>query len=257
MLQVISKRLILLSLLLFFSYNLKACACSELPPYDEYAFIALVKICDLQLQDQGYNIEFETLEHFKGPFISTCRILSHHPLLINITTSCDLIINTNEEWIICGNYRQQEIAVQLCSKTKLFRNKIGELHYHSCTVNNELHKLQRKFRHYTDLKQDGKHQTFYDSGMIEMEEHYRDGTLDGERFLYYKNGNLRMYQCFSDGLKEEQEFKLMRNGDIEYECEYYKGQAQYYKYHRLGFEVILQEDGSYKRINFHKTKSVR
>lgn len=252
-------KLILTCLLLVaIGENLKSCICRELPEYNTYSYIALVEVEDLKRNGANYNIEFNTIEQIKGPKITTCTVLSNHPALTDIGTSCDLIINSKEQCIICGNGTKNEIQVWYCSKTKMYRSEIGELTPNYCKVDNSLEILRTMYGINQNKKAEGKYQTFYDNGRIEIEEYYSNGQLNGERYVYYKNGSLMLYQCFSNGIKEENEYKWSRNEKLKYENEYIEGKSQHYKYYKsdtLDFEVILQEDGKYERI--HHNENIR
>ena len=249
-------KLILTSLLLVVSYDsLISCICNNPPDHNTYSYIALVEVNDLKLNGSNYSIEFNTIEQIKGPRITGCKVLSNHPSLTNITTSCDLEININEQWIICGNNYQNQTHVMHCSKTQMYRTEIGELRPAYCRANNSLDLLKKMYCIKQNTIAEGKYQTCYDNGKIEIEEYYSKGQLNGERYVYYKNGSLMLYQCFSKDIQEENEYEWSINRNLIYEYEYKYGKARHYKYYnsnKLDFEVILQDDGNYRKIKHSK-----
>ena len=214
-------RLILTSLLLVVTYaNLQSCICSNPPDYSTYSYIALVEVNDLKSKGSNYIIEFNTIEQIKGPRVAVCEVLSNHSALTNTITSCDLEINKNEQWILCGKTNQNETQVIYCSKTQMYRSENGELTSAYRRANNSLDLLKKMHCIKQNTIAESKYHTCYDNGKIEIEEYYSEGQLNGERYVYYKNGSLMLYQCFSNGIKEENEYKWSRNGNLIHENEY-------------------------------------
>lgn len=241
-------------LLLGISIDLLACTCDDIPQYDQYSFIALVQIDRIIPDESGYSISFQILQNFKGSDINSCRVNNLHPLHSEFLFSCSLVINENEEWIICATNRNGVYITSFCSKSLIYRWSNHELDHRFIRTNNEVSNLRNIFQEETSENKNGKKVTYYDNGQIEIEEDYKDGELNGDRFVYYKNGILRLYQCFDNGKKEDQEFLINSNGLIKGVCEYLNGIAQkcqYYINSKLDFEVTLNDQGKYEKV-FYK-----
>ncbi len=226
-----------------------ACSCDDIPEYAIYDYVALVKIDKLEAVDLTYNVYFQTIDQIKGPKFDYAHIFSNHPELTNFVTSCDLVINEKEEWILCATNQQGTLRVDYCSKTQLFRNNLGELQAHFIYDRNEFELFKESFHSETTKVKNGKVFTYYENGQVEIEAFYSNGQLNGERFVYYENGQLNLYQCFEKGVQIEDEIKWSKNGRIEQECHYENGRMQHGKYyngHKINTEVIRRKNGTYE-----------
>jgi len=162
---------------------------------------------------------------------------------------CDIIIKEKEKWIICAVNWNNKLRVSYCSQSQINRSK-GELVSYACRVNNVVTKLKDKYHNSCHSFKDGLYTTYYENGLLEIEQYYANGKLEGERKVYYKNGNLKLYECFSEGLIEEEVFWTDQS-KIKSETIFKNGRAlnsKYYSSNKLAFEYNLNDKGNLVRI---------
>ena len=209
-------------LLIYFSLTtVKALACECTGPYEfktkddlkEYSFIAFVRVDSIFVSevekksehDLFYEANVTTLETFKGESVSSILVNGGNFNLNSSMTSCDIGIQENQYWIIFAykdNSGKQRTG--LCTLSKLYSDINGEKDWKYERGIKELRLLRDIYNHPKQQiheRLNGKIETMYPSGSVEILEEFENGLRHGERVIYYPSGTKMIVENYLNGQK--------------------------------------------------------
>lgn len=226
----------LLVLLFFFSPAITfACMCPQYHrdmnrAFKEYSFIAYVKIKKRAIPDKSDSVLIKQHYEWNNLRIVETELLELYKGTENIKiaewgagTSCDMGIRENEEWILFGNYIDENyVSVSYCNVWIKLTNPDGEWHWmyeSGMEAKNELRRLagmpEKRF-------ENGQHTLFYSDGNKLAEQVYNNGLLEGYRKVYYSNGRLMKEGFFEKGKPSGSHKEYARHGQLISEFYYEK-----------------------------------
>jgi antitoxin component YwqK of YwqJK toxin-antitoxin module len=222
------KPLALIILLIFIiPFTSTACSClnffkwDKLSDFDQYEFIALVKIIDSDdhpenstLIELEGRLKIKIIELFKGKAINTI-------IESDKNTSCDMGIQTGEEWILYGLRYKKDLYIQACDRNRTYKEADELIDWHYADGIDELNALRKLFNHTAPVFPDGEYSHTYSNGQLEYTENYSNGILNGERKIWYPNGTLYAQQYYVNGIQEGRSVWYYPSGQLDEE-EYFQ-----------------------------------
>lgn len=212
-------------------YYSEACVCAfsgdfSIEKMNEYDYVALVKVGRLILPmdkkddetiQRFFEAEITEIDRFKGDPISKLKVFGGHRSF-TYQTSCDLGIDPGEEWIVFGNKLNDEIAINYCSFTQIYRNEDGLRQWQYGKGITELILLDSTFnsksRNYLELDKDS---IFYENGFLERAQQFKNGKVHGKVTYFYPDGKNFGFVSYKNGVQDGPYLWLNPNGTISLE----------------------------------------
>lgn len=208
-----------------------ACVCAytgdfSIEKMEDYDYVALIKVGklippvdtnDKEELPRFFEAEIFEINRFKGESMSKIKVFGGHRDF-QYQTSCDLGIDTGEEWIVFGERFEGEIIFSYCSHTTIYKTEIGLRQWQYLNGIKELTLLDSTYnkesRDYLELDKDS---IFYENGKLERAQQFKNGKLHGKVTYLYPDGQSYGFVSFKNGVQHGPYRWMNSNGSINLE----------------------------------------